>query len=230
MCWASWFECSSRNFFGEAKNDMVAPYSWKMVLNIMLERGTVLIDSFNKHLFNTLHVLGTAVNKSRHHPSLPHRAARIPKLPWMEYGRGHGLSSAFSPAPLWNSSCPQVPLVSFKTLSFLSLFTWVTQNSHLTCLLSSRLIVFKPSSSLLQSTNLTMPLSYLIVHLVSVNTRRKLILHSMASLALPYVTTACCPVAFPAFPSTNFSCPQHLWFLKDRHILLRAWTLHPPFC
>lgn len=67
---------------------MVAPYIWKMVLNIMLERGTVLIDSFNKHLFNTLHVLGTAVNKSRHHPSLPHRAARIPKLPWMEYGRG----------------------------------------------------------------------------------------------------------------------------------------------
>lgn len=150
--------------------------------------------------------------------------------PGWNMGGGDGLSPAFSPAPLWNLSCPQVPLISFKTLSFLSLFTWVTQNSHLTCLLSSRLIVFKPSSSLLQSTNLTMPLSYLIVHLVSVNTRRKLILHSVASLALPYVTTACCPIAFPALPSTNFSCPQHLWFLKDRHIFLRAWTLHPPFC
>ena len=42
---------------------MVAPSSWKIVLNIMLERGTVLIDSFKRHLFSILHVLGTAVTK-----------------------------------------------------------------------------------------------------------------------------------------------------------------------
>ena len=43
---------------------MVAPSSWKIVLKIMLERGTVLIDSFERHLFSILHVLGTAVAKA----------------------------------------------------------------------------------------------------------------------------------------------------------------------
>lgn len=35
-----------------------------------------------------------------------------------------------------------------------------------------------------------------------------------------------CLTVFLAFPSTNFSCRQHFWLLKDRHILLRAWALH----
>ena len=72
-----------------------------MVLNIMLERGTVLIDSFKRHLFSILHVLGTAVTIIG---TNSHGAVRILLLPWMEYGLESGLSSAFSSVLLWNSS------------------------------------------------------------------------------------------------------------------------------
>lgn len=110
-----------------------------MVLNIMLERGTVLIDSFKKHLFSILHVLGSAVTIIG---TNSHGTVRILILPWMEYGPESGFSSAFSSVLLWNSS----PSGAIDLVQDLAIFS-------------------------------------------TVNPGGKLILHRMASLALPFVTT-----------------------------------------
>ena len=143
----------------------------------MLERGTVLIDSFKRHLCSILHVLGSAVAIVG---TNSHGAAGTPALPWMQYGPESGLPSAFSSVLLWNSS----PSGAIDLVQDLAIFS-------------------------------------------TVNPVGKLILHRMASLVLPFVTTAWLPHCLSCFfSSTNFSRPQHCWLLKDRHILLRAWALH----
>lgn len=148
---ASWFQCASQHFFREEKPGLVAPSSWKMVLNITSKKGLGLWI----HSTNIWHlpVPGTVVNSF----------SELPAFISYPGGAGGGGCTFHLHSLLYFSGIH----LSLHPYCHHYFFFPITDRFFFQ-------VHIKASSALLQNTGLITHIPYLIVHLVPINTVTRL--------------------------------------------------------